>query len=119
MSFTSGSQLAQSRPGGTTAVTLFAATMRTEATVLVITNTTGTAATYSVYHDDDGTTFDETTALAFGVSLAPNTSAYLLSGNVPGGGVTLRPGGAIGIKTGTASALTFTLYGVTENRRPQ
>lgn len=117
MSFASGSQLAQARPAGTSAVTMFTATMRTEVTSLVIANNTGSAAAYSVYHDDDGTTYDETTCLAFTVSLAANTSTVLYAGNVPGGGIVVKSGGAIGIKTGTGNALTFTLYGVTESRR--
>lgn len=117
MSFASGSQLAQARPAGTSAVALYTATMRTEATLLVIANTTGTAAAYSVYHDDDGTTYDATTALAEAVSLAANATVYLLASPAPGCGLVVRSGGTLAIKTGTGSALTFTLYGVTEARR--
>ena len=111
--FASGSLLAQSRPAGTTAVTAFAASMRTEITRIVVCNTTGSAAAFSIYHDDDGTTFDETTALYFGQTLAANTSVVVEAAAV-GGGVTVADGGAIGIKTGTGSALTFSISGVTQ-----
>ncbi len=115
--FASGSQLAQSRPSGTSAVTLFTATLRTEITALVIANTTGTAATYSIYHDNAGTTYSEATALAFSVSLAANTSVVLFQSQGEGCGLTLSKSGTLGIKSGTGNALTFTLYGVTEARR--
>lgn len=117
MSFASGSQLAQARPAGTSAVTFYTATMRTEVLQLVIANTTGSAAAYSIYHDDDGTTFDATTALAEAVSLAANTAISVLVSQAPGCGAVVKSGGSLGIKTGTGSALTFTLYGVTEARR--
>lgn len=117
MSFASGSQLAQSRPSGTTAVTLFTATLRSEITSLVIANTTAVAATYSIYHDNAGSTYTEATALAFGVSLAANTSVVVFPSPAEGCGLTLSKSGTIGIKSGTASALTFSLYGVTEARR--
>jgi hypothetical protein len=117
MSFASGSQLAQSNPAGTSAVALYTATMRTEVTLLVIANSTGSAAAYSIYHDDDGTTYTAATALAEVVSLAANTSVYLLTSPAPGCGLVVKAGGTLAVKTGTGSALTFTLYGVTEARR--
>lgn len=117
MSFASGSQLAQSRPSGTSAVTLFTPTLGTEITSLVIANTTGTAATYSIYHDNAGTSYAEGTALALNVSLAANTSTVLFVSQSPGCGLTISAGGTIGVKSGTGNALTYTLYGVTEARR--
>ena len=95
--FASGSQLAQSRPSGTSAVTLFSATLGAEVTALVIANTTGTAATYSSYHDNTGTTYSEATALAFGVSLAANTSVTLFPSQSEGCGLTLSGGGSLGV----------------------
>jgi hypothetical protein len=91
--------------------------MRTEITALIVCNTTANAATFSVYHDNDGTTFSEETALAFSQELFPNTSTIVLAAGAPGVGVTIAAGGSLGIKSGTASAMTFTLYGVTESRR--
>lgn len=117
MTFASGSQLAQSRPSNANTATLFTATLGTEITSLVIANTSNASATYSVYHDNDGTSYDESTALYFGVSLGANTSTVVLPSQGPGTGFTVASGGSIGIKSGTGNALTYTLYGVTEARR--
>jgi len=114
MNFASASLLAQSRPSGTTAVTAYTASIRTEITLIYIANTTGSPAAYSVYHDDGGTTFDATTALHEANSLAANTSTTIRASDL-GGGVTVNAGGSLGIKTGTSNALTFSVYGVTAN----
>lgn len=109
-----GSQLAQSRPSGTSAVTLFSAgSTRVEVTRVVVANVTASAATYSLYHDDDGTTYDQGTALAYEVSL-PANSWLVLDFEGMGSGITIQAGGAMGIKSGTASAITYTVYGVTQ-----
>jgi hypothetical protein len=114
LNFASGSQLAQSRPGGTTAVSVYTASIRTEISRIIVCNTTGTAAALSIYHDDDGSTFDATTALYEGVSLAANATMEIKSEGI-GSGLMVSKDGQIGVKTGTASALTFTLYGTTAN----
>lgn len=115
--FASGSQLAQLRPSNTNTATLFTATLGTEITSLVVANTSNASATYSVYHDNDGTTYDESTALYFTVSLNAYTSAIVLPSQGAGTGFTVASGGSIGVKSGTSSAITYTLYGVTEARR--
>lgn len=73
---------------------------------LYICNTTGSAATYRVFVDADGDTYDTSTALWYDTSLAANTTvvydlkAYLL-----------EEGASVGVRSGTATALTFTLFG--------
>lgn len=114
MTFASGSQLAQARPSGTTAVAAFSASLPTEITTIYVANTTGSAASFSLYHDDDGSTFDATTALYEAVSVAANTTTVIRA-SAPGGGLAVSKVGKIGVKTSTGSALTFTLYGVTAN----
>lgn len=109
----SGEQLAQSRPSGTSAVSVYTASHRTEFTLIVVANTTGTAADFSIYHDDDGSTFNATTALYESVSLAANESLRLVF--EVGSGIMVKQDGQIGVKTGTADALTFTFYGTTAN----
>lgn len=106
-----GSQLAQVRPSGTSASAAFTATIPTEVTRIFITNTTGSAAAFSLYHDDDGTTFDQTTALFFGVSVTANTTTEFQCD--PGAGIQMRAGGALAVQTDTGSALTFSIYGIT------
>lgn len=117
MRFASGFQVAQSRPSGTSAVSVYTASIRTEITLIVVCNTTGTAADFSIFHDDDGSTFDQTTALHYAESLAANTSTRIEFAS-PGSGLMVSVGGQIGVQTGTADALTFTVYGVTEDRAP-
>lgn len=109
----SGSQLAQARPSGTTAVSAFTAKMATEITRIVVCNTTGVAAKFSLYHDDNGSTFDADTALYVDKSVAANESA-VIEAQGPNSGITVSKDGQIGVKTDTANALNFTLYGITE-----
>lgn len=108
-----GSQLAQNRPSGTTAVSAFTATLRTEITAIWIVNTTSAAAKYSLFHDDDGSTFDQTTALAY-AAVIPGNSTVMITADQLGGGISVSPDGQLGIQTDTANALTFTVYGVVE-----
>ena len=114
MSFASGQLLAQSRPANTSAATAFTASVRTEITSVVICNTTGSAATFSLYHDDDGTTFDQTTALVYAAAISANTT-ITVGAEGDGAGIHLTPGGSIGVQSGTSSALTFSIYGVTQS----
>jgi hypothetical protein len=89
--------------------------MRTEITRIVVCNTAATTESFSVFHDDDGTTYDQTTALFYGVTSMPGTTTVIDS-PAEGLGFVVKATGTIGIKSSTASALTFTLYGVTELR---
>ena len=116
MNFASGFQVAQSRPSGTSAVSVFTATMPTEITRVVVCNTTGGAVSASLYHDDDGSTFDATTALMEAASIAANDRIEIAMR--VGSGIMVRKDGQIGVKTSSANALTFTLYGGTANVAP-
>jgi len=109
-----GSLLAQTRPSNTTAAAAFTATLKTEIASIYVANTTGSDAAFSIYHDDDGSTFDESNALYFGVSVAANTTARVDAGK-DGEGIAIKASGSLGVKTGTASALTFSIYGITES----
>lgn len=111
----SGSLLAQTRPSGTTAATAYTATARTEITRLVIANVSGSSATCRLFHDDDGTTYDQTTALLYDATIAGGES-LVWGDNPDGAGIIVAPGGTIGVRTGTASAFTFTLYGITQGQ---
>lgn len=111
MATITGKQLAQARPANTTAVSLYspAANVDARLTQIVICNTTAVAATFRLFHDDNGTTYDESTALYWDISVSGNDSvtlglaAYMADDT-----------GNFAIRTGTASALTFTLYGLEE-----
>lgn len=103
-------QLGQLRPANTTAASLYspAASTTWVGKNLVVCNTSGAPATYRVFHDEDGTTYDETTALFWEAPIAANetiTVTGLLAG--------FTDAGSVGVRSSVANALTFTLYGAT------
>ena len=110
--FNQGSQLAQIQPSAS-ASTAFTATLRTEVTRIMVCNVSGSGATFDIYHDDDGTTFDGTTALFWQANIPSNSTVEVLSETL-GSGVMMARGGSIGVKASINQSLTFTLYGVTE-----
>jgi len=101
-------QLGQLRPANTTAASLYspATNVTGIAKNLVVSNTTSNLAKFRVFSDDDGTTYDETTSLFFDVPLSGNTTVQIDMF------VALDdPTGNFAVRTDTASALTFTLFG--------
>jgi len=86
--------------------------VQTEITAIIVCNTTASPVTFRIFHDNDGTTYDQTTALWYDVSLAANTTT-LISSEAPNGGIALQQNGTIGVQIGTADAITFTFYGQT------
>lgn len=113
-----GTLLAQTRPSGTSAAAGFTAPsgQSVEITLIVVCNTTGSSADVSLYHDNaGGSTFDQTTALYYAAPVAANTTLTISSQDL-GTGIVLSPGAQLGVQTGTASALTFSVYGALESR---
>lgn len=102
-------QLAQSRPSGTGAVTLLSPIDKNKYIVysVLVANTTGGAVNVSLFHDNDGTTYDQTTALLYGKSIAANDYLFLEFRE----GLPLESAAALGCQTSSASALNFTVYG--------
>lgn len=84
----------------------------TEVTTIFVCNTTGSTVSFSIYHDDSGTTYNNTTALYRLVNLAANSTTKV-EFHGAGGGIAVRNGGTIGLETSTDAALTFSIYGVT------
>lgn len=107
----SASLLAQLAPANTAATAAFTATTVTEITRIVIANTTPSSATYDLYHDDTAAGFTATNALAFGKSVAANSVETPIEAS-DGNGIVISSGGKLGLREGTASALTFSIYGV-------
>lgn len=111
-----GSLLAQARPANTTAATAYTASIQTEITRIVVANTSGGAATFRIFHDDDGSTYDQTTALYYDIAAAADTT-YTIEAAGQGTGLFVAPTGTIGVRTSVNSAFTFSLYGrVRESR---
>lgn len=104
--------VAQSRPTSTATATLFtqANLPVVEVTAICVCNTTGSAATFRLHHDIDGTTYGAQNALYYDKSVPANDSFWIRAESM-GAGISLGKGDSIGIQSGTANALTFTMYG--------
>jgi hypothetical protein len=107
-----GSLLAQSAPANTTAAALFTASLRTEITSLLICNVTGSSAKARVFLDEGGTTYAVGNALYYDVAIPGNTTLNLDAEMY--GGINLAASDSLGIRTDTANALTFSLFGVVQ-----
>jgi len=101
-------QLGQVRPSGTSAVSLYspADSVTWVAKNLMVCNTSGASATFRVFHDEDGTTYSEATALFWDAPIAADET-IILTGLLSG----FTAAGNVGVRTSVANALTFTLYG--------
>ena len=116
-----GQQLAQLRPSVTTPVTLFSVDaapqgLLTEVTLIKAPVITGTVI-ISLYHDDDGTTYDSDTLICR-ISRTANPvsplDSVLFQAQSVGSGIFVKPGGSIGVQVDTADEVPFSLYGITE-----
>ncbi len=108
--FDKGKQLGQSRPSGTTAVSIYsppASVTGNILTIFICNNTSGTAADYTLYHDNDGATYDETTMIHPPVNLNPG-EVIEVNTWIPMD----DSSGNLAVKTSVANAITFTVYGV-------
>jgi len=100
-------QLAQSRPSDTAAASIYTPGDGVQAVVktIIICNQSAGAAAFDIFHDDDGTTFDETTQLYDAETLTASTTRVLSDE------LYVDSSGNIGVRSDTTSAITFTLYG--------
>jgi hypothetical protein len=101
-------QLGQLQPANTTAASIYspASGINSDVKTLVVTNTTAGAVAYRVFHDDDGATYDTSTALFYDVSLSANATDV-----IPINAAMSDSTGNFAVRTDTNNALTFTLYG--------
>lgn len=107
MAFTT-KQLGQLRPANTTAASIYspAANTVTQIKTIIVCNTTSSSASYRIFLDDDGTTYDESTALYWDISLPGNTTESI-EVNLAMDDST----GNLAVRTSSANALTFTAFG--------
>ncbi len=101
-------QLGQLRPANTTAATLYSPGASTTAIIksIVVCNTSGSAATFRIFLDDNGTTYDQTTALFYDIAIAADTTIqidtyYAMNDST----------GNLAVRTSVNNALTFTCFG--------
>ena len=101
-------QLGQHRINSTTATSLYSPGASTTAIIksVVACNQSGAAAVFRLFLDDDGTTYDQTTALYYDVAIAADTTIQI---------DTFWPmnnsSGNLATRTSVANALTFTAFG--------
>jgi hypothetical protein len=101
-------QLGQLRPANTNAASIYSPASGVTAIIKNITvcNTTANNVVFSIYHHETGTTYDQTTALYYQVTIQKNQTLTLTAFMAM-----KTAGGNLAVQTGTASALTFTVYG--------
>lgn len=101
-------QLAQLRPSDTNAASLVSpARLHTlEVETVVVCNTTGSAVTFRLFHDDDGTTYDQSTALQYDAALPANSSVSFEVGIEMN-----NSNGNLAVRSSSGNAITFTAYG--------
>ena len=107
-------QLAQARPAGTAAVSAWTAEIAAPYKIVLVNicNVTGSHVHVSLFHDADGTTYDESTALLWEYRLESGTtfsyecelSDYKAAGN-------------LAVKSSVGNAATFTVYGEVRGER--
>ena len=107
-----GKMLGQARPANTTAVSIYspAEGVRAEVLQILVCNTTATEAFFRIFHDDDGTTYDQTTALYYDQRVAGAMTLRIWPNKPPGFAMN-NPDGNLAVRTDTANALTFKVYG--------
>ena len=101
-------QLGQATPATATAATIYTVPSATQVVgmVLFVCNTDTADHVFGVFQDDNGSTYDDTSALYLGTNIAASTTVVIAIGPMS------TSGGTIGVKTDdTSSSLTFTLNG--------
>lgn len=109
-----GSRLASLCPGDTAANLAFTATLDTEITRLLVTNLTAGALTFRIWHvaAADSPTQPPESALYYDHAVAANDTFELRS-DATNSGIQLKVDDELWIRSSSASALAFNLYGVT------
>ncbi|MBT8342936.1 MAG: hypothetical protein KJP07_23250 [Desulfatitalea sp.] len=100
-------QLAQTRENSTSAVSIYqSGTAQTVQLFFKFANVTSAPALLRVFHDQNGNTYDQSTALVYDLKLMPGEIFELdhVFANNPSGNIAYR--------SSVANALTATVYGV-------
>lgn len=105
--------LKQYRPPNTSAISVIQTNPRRKVVIksINIANTTAADATFSLYLDNDGTTYDATTAIAMSVLIEANSLTLIEYA----AGLPLEHAsnnGNFAVQSNTTNALTFTISGI-------
>ena len=105
---TIGAILAQSRPADTNVTSVYSPpnSTNTEITRVLVCNTTANTPTFRIFLDNDGTTFDQTTALFYDKAMAANDTT-----EIEGSWWMNDSDGNLAVRTSAANELTFTVFG--------
>ena len=107
-------QLAQSRPSGTSAVSAWTPTVAAPYRVVLVSicNVTTNPVDVSLFHDVDGTTYDESTALVWKHTLVAGEILCYESEISD-----YRAAGNLAVKSSVANGATFSVYGEIQGER--
>lgn len=106
--FAQGELLGQLRPVDTSAALIYPASLRTEILLISAVVLTGSP-TIELFHDDEGSSFDDARCIYRGEGGEP----FIFQARSAGGGIMIKPGGALAVRTSIADAVTFSVYGIT------
>lgn len=103
-----GQQLGQLRPSDTTAASIYSPDAGEAIKIfeIVVCNTTTNNETFRIFHDEDGTTYDQTTAQFYNAPIAANSTVIIETN-----WWMRNDSGNLAVRTSTGSALTFTVSG--------
>jgi len=102
-------QLGQLRPADTSAASVYSPAASTSAIVkgIFVCNVDTSAHAFRLFHDDNGTTYDQTTALFYDVSVAANTTTQVTTV------ITMNDAaGNLAFRTDSPNNLVCTVYGM-------
>ena len=102
-------QLAQARENSTNTATVYTVPASTDTIVrtIIVCNTSEAVANVEIYIDDNGSTYDETTAIVWNGDV-PEHGTLQMDGFYAMG----TAGGTVGYRSSVANALTITLFGL-------
>jgi hypothetical protein len=101
-------QVAQARENSTNAVSVFSSGAgETHQIRLKAVNVSGASATLSIFHDNDGTTYDESTALVWQMTLSDGQPPYEMEGIYMS-----NENGNLAYQSSVANAITMTVYSI-------
>ena len=104
------SQLAQVRENSTNAVKIYSpASDETVQVFLKIVNTTTSVVAVRVFHDEDGTTYDEGTSIAWDININPGQILEIDKIFME------AAAGNLAYRSATSNALTATVYGIVKS----
>ena len=107
-----GSLLAQLAPSVSTPVTAFVASTRTEITRIRVTNISGATRTFRMSHQPSGA-FANTSAIYYDQTVN-TTGPFDWGSSCPNGGISMKAGETLMVRSDLTAGLAFSLYGVVQ-----